>query len=156
MAAPSGTAANPLSGPAAPATTKVVFSTYLRETAIANVYQGVASIVFIMLLVYMQLAGTAKRNKDELTALLELRDVMTRDVLDQQSEWYGAFELDAAFEKYVESVKEVSELCNKGWARRVILSVENARGIAAVRKNVLDVATANNLVRDNAAHVRES
>lgn len=141
---------------AAPSST-VGVSTYVQEIASGSctVFQQIptVSILCQTLLALEQLVETAKGNRGELVALVELCDVVTRGVLDRCSGGSGLYAGLAALGKHVERAKVVAGLCNRGAVSRFVLSRKIARDIAAVRSDVLAFSTVNNLAITTAIYV---
>ena len=177
MRAPSSTVPPPAATGSGPTDSDVSFFTYVREvvseTAIllqeapvavaaeaANLVQEVpiVGIVCKTFLSLEQLVETAKSNKDDLAALLELCGVVIKDVLDKRSERSGLHIGFEALEKHVKKAEKVALLCNgesmgdkmKQW----ILARKICKDIAGARSDVLAFCTANNLVLANETHVR--
>lgn len=139
---------------------KVSALTYVQETVsgAAALLQDVPIVgdVCKTYLSFEQLVETAKNNKAELAVLRELCDVVIRGVLDKRSDRSGLFKGFAALEKHVGKAERVARLCNGVGIqaiKRFVLARKICRDIASVRKNVLDLSTANNLVLTNDLHV---
>lgn len=139
---------------------KVSALTYVQGTVsgAASLLQEVPIVgnVCKTFLSFEQLVETAKNNKAELTVLRELCDVVIRGVLDKRADRSGLFKGFVSLEKQVGKAERVAKLCNGVGIqaiKRFVLARKICRDIASVRKNVLDLSTANNLVLTNDLHV---
>ncbi|CAM9487492.1 unnamed protein product, partial [Ectocarpus sp. 12 AP-2014] len=106
-------------------------------------------------LAFEQLVETAKSNKEELTVLKELCDVVIQAIFKRCAERSGGV-LDESFRKlgkYVEGAKEVAQQC-RGRVKQFVLNRKISRDIAAVGKNVLDFSVVINIVISHDLHAK--
>lgn len=166
----SGPAAAATAGPS-PATDKVSVFTCVREAlsgtvavlqeaplAVATETTGLmqevplVGIVCKTFLSFEKLVDTARSNKENLAVLRDLCDVVIKGVLDKRSDRSVLLKGFKALEKHTKRAKEVAKLCN-GRVKPFLLASKICKEIAAVRKDVLDFLTANELVLANELHV---
>lgn len=105
------------------------------------------------LLAFEQLVKTARSNKDDLTELRGLCDVVVKGVLDKRPRRSGLPK--EGFEKLKEHLgraESVAKLCNgvgiEGSVKRVVLARKISNEIAAIRSDVLAFCSMNNLADD--------
>lgn len=157
MAAPSSTVpvAAAATG-ASPTDDDVGFLKYVQEimsgtaTFMQEMPAGVGPLCKTFL-AFEQLVETAKSNKEALSTLRDLCDVVIKGVLDKRSARSGLTkEGFAKLKEHVDKADEVAKLCNgvgtkKSW-KRFLLTRKISKDIAAVRIDVLAFCSANTLV----------
>lgn len=144
-------------------------STYIQEiatgTARGTLFQDTLEVRALCqgLLALERRVATANRSKSELADLLRLFDVIVRDFLDrcqeQRSRGAGAARYDVeeegltALAGNVDRAKEVAEQCNRGCVVLSVIGSKLARRVEEIKGDVIEFATANNLVLSNALYV---
>lgn len=105
-----------------------------------------------------QLVETAKSNKEALSTLRQLCDVVIKGFLGPRTGHAGlpkeGFE---ELQKHVEEVEKVAKRCNKagitGCLKRFVLARKISNDIAAIRSDVLAFCSVSNLVLTDGTHV---
>ena len=109
-------------------------------------------------LAFQQLAGTAKSNKEALSTLRKLCDVVIKGVLISRANRPGLPEEGfVELKEHVDKAEKVAKLCNgvgvKGRLKRFVLARKISNDIAAIRSNVLAFCSVNNLVLADGTYV---
>lgn len=166
MAAPSNAVPAVGKGPSA-TDAEVGVLTYVHEVSAgaATLLQEVPIVgsVCRTFLSLEQLVETANSNKEELAVLCKLCDVVIKGVLTRRWGSLGK-PVEKGLEKlktHVDKAEAVAPLCNevgigKKGVKQFMLHRKIRKEIAAVRKNVLDFSTTNNLVLTKDLHVSAS
>ena len=134
---------------------------YLQEavTGVAELLQKfpIVGVVCKIFLSFTQVVETATCNKDDLTELQEVIDLVIKGVLQQRwDQKTGANDLDDGFEKLrmeIERGSEIAKKCRGNAVKQFLFSRRTSKDIAAVRKNVLGLCTSNTLLLSAAMHV---
>lgn len=117
----------------------------------------VVGVVCKSLLLFEQLVKTANSNRAELVVVLDLCDVLIKGVLKKQASGSDLREGFAKLKEHVEKANGAAKLCNrtgiKAGVVNLFLAGKICKDIAAVKKNILDLCTANDLVLTNELHV---
>lgn len=122
------------------------------ETAVLMQEVPLVGIVCKTFLSFEKLVDTARSNKEGLAVLRDLCDVVIEGVLEKRSDRSVLLKGFKALQKHTKRANEVAKLCN-GRVKPFLLASKICRDIAAVRKDVLDFCTANELVLANELRV---
>lgn len=109
-------------------------------------------------LTFTQAVETATSNKDDLTELKELCNLVIKGVLQQRWEQKTGDDLDDGFEKLkmcIERANEIANKCHGNAVKQFIFSRRTSRDVAAIRKSVMGLCTANTLLLSASMHVSE-
>lgn len=117
----------------------------------------IAGVVCKTFLGLEQLVETAKSNKEELTVLRNLCDVVIKGVLKRSSDRSGLREGFVYLQDHVKKAEGVAKLCNGAGIRegmkQFVLARRICKDIASVKENVVAFSTTINLVLTNDLHV---
>lgn len=107
---------------------------------------------------FKHVVETATGNKDDLIELLELCELVIREVLKHRWEQKagGGVDLDDGFKKlktHIEKANEIAQKCRGSAVKQFLFSRKTSKDIAAVRKSVLGLCTANTLLLSASMHV---
>lgn len=118
---------------------------------------GIACRIFLS---FGQVVEMATSNKDDLADLQELCDMVIKGVLTRwEKKSSSDVDLDDGFgllAKHIEKAMEIAKRCRGNAVRQFLLSRKISKDIAAVRKNVLGLCTANTLLLSASLHVSAS
>ena len=118
---------------------------------------GIVANIFLS---FTQVVETATSNKDDLTELQDVCDLMIKGVLQQHTEQKtGADELHDGFDKlrrHIERASEIATRCRGNAVKQFLFSRRTSKDIASVRKSVLGLCTANTLLLSASMHVSRS
>ena len=133
---------------------------YLQEavTGVAGLLQGfpVVGAVCQIFLSFSDVVETAKSNKDDLTELQELCDLVIKGVLQQRWEQKTGDDLRDGFENLrvnIERAHAIATKCRGNAVKQFLFSRRTSKDIAAIRKSVMGLCTANTLALSASMHV---